>query len=93
MPTSHLELIELTQRAREFLHLEVAESQAGLVSTVAQSYADALFPPDYDNGPPQPWIIRQHAPFWIRKSGKAANGLRRSQHRQSQTVWKVGRLV
>ncbi|MCF8524065.1 MAG: GNAT family N-acetyltransferase [Aquiluna sp.] len=56
MPTSHLELIELNQRARDFLHLEVAESQAGLVSTVAQSYADALFPPDYDNGPPVAWI-------------------------------------
>jgi diamine N-acetyltransferase len=56
MPTSRLELIELNQRAREFLHLEVSESQSGLVSTVAQSYADALFPPDYDNGPPLPWI-------------------------------------
>jgi diamine N-acetyltransferase len=51
-----LELIELDKRAREFLALEVRESQAGLVSTVAQSYADALFPPDYDNGPPVPWI-------------------------------------
>jgi diamine N-acetyltransferase len=56
MPTSRLELIELNQRAREFLHLEVSESQTGLVSTVAQSYADALFPPDYGNGPPLPWI-------------------------------------
>ena len=56
MPTQNLELIELHQRAREFLLLQVAESQAGLVSTVAESYADALFPPDYDNGPPLPWI-------------------------------------
>jgi diamine N-acetyltransferase len=51
-----LELIELDKRAREFLTLEVSESQFGLVSTVAESYADALFPPDYDNGPPVPWI-------------------------------------
>jgi GNAT superfamily N-acetyltransferase len=51
-----LELIELDKRAREFLALEVKDSQAGLVSTVAESYADALFPPDYDNGPPIPWI-------------------------------------
>ncbi len=51
-----LELIELGKRAREFLALEVNESQAGLVATVAESYADALFPPDYDNGPPVPWI-------------------------------------
>jgi diamine N-acetyltransferase len=51
-----LELIELDKRAREFLTLQVKDSQAGLVSTVAESYADALFPPDYDNGPPVPWI-------------------------------------
>jgi GNAT superfamily N-acetyltransferase len=51
-----LELIELDKRAREFLLLEVSDSQAGLVSTVAESYADALFPPEYDNGPPVPWI-------------------------------------
>ena len=56
MPANKLELIELNHRAREFLRLEVAESQAGLVSTVAESYADALFPPDYNNGPPLPWI-------------------------------------
>lgn len=56
MPANKLELIELDKKAREFLRLEVAESQTGLVSTVAESYADALFPPDYDNGPPLPWI-------------------------------------
>ena len=56
MTNQTLELIELNQRAREFLRLEVLESQVGLVSTVAESYADALFPPDYDNGPPLPWI-------------------------------------
>ena len=56
MDSQTLELIELDKRAREFLTLEVSESQFGLVSTVAESYADALFPPDYDNGPPVPWI-------------------------------------
>ena len=56
MDSQTLELIELDKRAREFLALEVSESQSGLVSTVAESYADALFPPDYDNGPPVPWI-------------------------------------
>ena len=56
MDSQTLELIELDKRAREFLTLEVSESQSGLVSTVAESYADALFPPDYDNGPPVPWI-------------------------------------
>ena len=56
MPANKLELIELDKRAREFLALEVKKTQVGLVSTVAESYADALFPPDYDNGPPVPWI-------------------------------------
>jgi diamine N-acetyltransferase len=52
-----LELIELNERAREFLLLEVKESQQNLVASVAQSYADALFPPvDYKYGPPVPWI-------------------------------------
>jgi len=51
------ELIELTVRAREFLNLDVREDQRGLVASVAQSYADALFPPvDYKYGPPVPWI-------------------------------------
>lgn len=57
--TSHqedLELIELNERAREFLLLEVNESQKNLVASVAQSFADALFPPDYENGAPLPWI-------------------------------------
>ncbi|MEN9923842.1 MAG: hypothetical protein RIS09_1356 [Actinomycetota bacterium] len=51
-----LELVELNERAREFLLLEVAESQKNLVATVAQSYADALFPPEDPNGPPLVWI-------------------------------------
>ena len=52
-----LELIELTHRAREFLLLDVHENQRNLVASVAQSFADALFPPaDYENGAPLPWI-------------------------------------
>ncbi len=50
------ELIELTDRAREFLLLDVHESQKNLVASVAQSFADALFPPDYATGKPIPWI-------------------------------------
>jgi len=59
MPTSgnEFELIELNERAREFLLLDVNESQKNLVASVAQSFADALFPPaDYEYGPPLPWI-------------------------------------
>jgi diamine N-acetyltransferase len=46
-----LELIELGSRAREFLKLEVADHQKHLVSTVAESFADALFQADdgWDN--------------------------------------------
>ena len=51
-----LELIELTYRAREFLLLDVHESQRNLVASVAQSYSDALFPPEDSNGPPLVWI-------------------------------------
>ena len=52
-----LELIELNERAREFLLLEVNENQKNLVASVAQSFSDALFPPaDYENGAPLPWI-------------------------------------
>ena len=51
-----LVVIELNERAREFLLLEVKEKQKNLVSSVAQSFADALFPPDYENGAPLPWI-------------------------------------
>lgn len=43
--TTDLELVELTGRAREFLSLEVAEDQKGNVASIAESYADALFPP------------------------------------------------
>jgi diamine N-acetyltransferase len=50
------ELIELNERAREFLHLDVHEYQKNLVSSVAQSFADALFPPNYVTGVPNPWI-------------------------------------
>ena len=46
------QLIELTDRAREFLLLDVHESQKNLVASVAQSFADALFPPEDPNGPP-----------------------------------------
>jgi diamine N-acetyltransferase len=50
------ELIELKERAREFLLLDVNENQKNLVATVAQSFADALFPPEDPNGPPLIWI-------------------------------------
>lgn len=63
--TGGMELIELHRRADEFLLLEVAESQKNLVATVAQSFADALFPPDDVNGPPLVWmrgILRQSIP-------------------------------
>ena len=50
------ELIELTQRAREFLLLDVYETQRNLVASVAQSFADALFPPEDVHGPPLVWI-------------------------------------
>jgi diamine N-acetyltransferase len=51
-----LELIELTHRAREFLLLDVHEHQRNLVASVAQSFSDALFPPEDPNGPPLVWI-------------------------------------
>jgi diamine N-acetyltransferase len=51
-----LELIELNERAREFLRLDVSEDQRRLVASVAESYADALFPPEDPNGPPLVWI-------------------------------------
>lgn len=50
------ELIELNQRAREFLLLDVHETQRNLVASVAQSFVDALFPPDDVNGPPLVWL-------------------------------------
>ncbi len=54
---NEFELIELNERAREFLLLDVNENQKNLVASVAQSFADALFPPaDYEYGPPLPWI-------------------------------------
>lgn len=54
--TGKLELIELDKRARDFLKLEVHDSQKNLVSSVAESYSDALFPPEDVNGPPLVWI-------------------------------------
>ena len=54
--SNHLQLIELGTRAREFLALDVAEDQRGLVATMAESYADALFPPDYGWGQVKPWL-------------------------------------
>ena len=53
---NNLELIELTHRAREFLLLDVHESQRNFVASVAQSYSDALFPPEDPNGPPLVWM-------------------------------------
>jgi diamine N-acetyltransferase len=53
---NEFELIELNVRAREFLNLDVREDQRGLVASVAQSYSDALFPPEDPNGPPLVWI-------------------------------------
>jgi diamine N-acetyltransferase len=50
------ELITLDSRAREFLNLDVRDDQRGLVASVAQSYSDALFPPEDPNGPPLVWI-------------------------------------
>ena len=52
----NFELVELDTRAREFLRLEVHENQKNLVASVAQSFADALFPPEDVNGPPLVWI-------------------------------------
>jgi diamine N-acetyltransferase len=51
-----LQLIELGSKAREFLSLDVAEHQRGLVATMAESYADALFPPDDELGEAKPWL-------------------------------------
>lgn len=59
------ELIELNERAREFLLLDVNENQRNLVASVAQSFADALFPPEYVTGPPLVWmrgVLRQSKP-------------------------------
>jgi diamine N-acetyltransferase len=55
--TTDLELVELTGRAREFLLLDVAENQRKNVASMAESFADALFPPQdgYEN-----------AAIWIR---------------------------
>jgi diamine N-acetyltransferase len=53
---NEFELIELDVRAREFLLLDVHENQKNLVASVAQSFADALFPPEDPNGPPLVWI-------------------------------------
>jgi GNAT superfamily N-acetyltransferase len=63
--SAHLELIELGSRAREFLTLDVSENQRGLVATMAESYADALFPEPDDNDPYIPWlrgVLRHGAP-------------------------------
>lgn len=39
-----IELVDLAGKARDFLSLEPASDQVGLVATVAESYADALYP-------------------------------------------------
>ncbi len=52
----NLELIELNHRAREFLLLDVREHQRHLVTSVAQSFSDVLFPPEDPNGPPLVWM-------------------------------------
>mgnify|MGYP002655106119 CR=1 FL=1 len=54
--TTDLHLVELTGRAREFLVLDVAENQRGYVATVAQSFADALFPPQDGWEDSETWI-------------------------------------
>jgi diamine N-acetyltransferase len=54
--SGQLALIELGSRAREFLKLEVAEHQKHLVSTVAESFADALFQPDDSWDTSYTWI-------------------------------------
>jgi diamine N-acetyltransferase len=43
--TTDLELVTLTGRGREFLLLEVADNQKKNVASMAESFADALFPP------------------------------------------------
>lgn len=53
---NQLELVEIGSKARDFLALEVSDIQHGLVATMAESYADALFPPDYGFGPVKPWL-------------------------------------
>lgn len=53
---SDLQLVEIGIRAREFLALEVAESQKGLVATMAESYSDALFPPEDGWENSETWI-------------------------------------
>jgi GNAT superfamily N-acetyltransferase len=53
---SELELIEIGSRAREFLALDVSDNQRGLVATMAESYADALFPEPDENDPFVPWL-------------------------------------
>jgi diamine N-acetyltransferase len=62
---NNLELIELTHRAREFLLIDVHENQRNLVASVAESFSDALFPPEDPNGPPLVWmrgILRASVP-------------------------------
>ena len=53
---NELELVEIGSKARDFLALEVSDAQHGLVATMAESFADALFPPDYGFGPVKPWL-------------------------------------
>lgn len=55
-PENVFELIELNTRAKEFLLLDVHGNQKNFVASVAQSFADALFPPPDVNGPPLVWI-------------------------------------
>jgi hypothetical protein len=66
-PDNNLELIELTHRAREFLLLDVHEHQRNLVASVAQSFSDALFPPEDPNGPPLVWIrgVLRNSTCWL----------------------------
>lgn len=82
-----LELITLEKRAREFLDLDVREDQRGLVATVAQSYSDALFPPEDPNGPPLVWIRGV-----LRNSQPAAFIMCADQTQQQKDPW-LSRLL
>jgi len=53
---NQMQLIEIGTRAREFLALEIADHQRGLVATMAESFTDALFPPEDGWDGSETWI-------------------------------------
>ncbi len=56
-PAGNLELVTVTAaNERQFYGLRTHHSQERLVATMAQSYADALFPVDDDQNPASPWL-------------------------------------